>query len=110
MPIMPTPLKELKESCDICALPRCRTESCLDIWLDEKRFGLCKHHWMQYCDPDLEPKIRKQLKVLQRPAKENKNETAEALISICSRVANSPVLRVPSVTSGNQDDRLGEGD
>jgi len=94
---MPTPLKEFKASCDICALPRCRTESYLEIWLGKKRFGLCKHHWLLYCDSEQEPEIRKQLKVLQRPAKENRDETHQALVNICSRIANTSVLCVPPV-------------
>ena len=102
---MPIPLKELKESCDICALPRCRTESIVTIWLEpknartlcSKQFGLCEHHWLLYCDSEQEPEIRKQLRVLQRPAKENRDETHQALVSICSRIANTSVLRVPPV-------------
>lgn len=86
---MTTPTPNSKESCDICALSRCHAESMVEIWLQEKKFGLCHLHWHEYCDPDLEPEIRKRLKVLPRALKEDTNET---LVSICRRIANSAGL------------------
>ena len=117
---MPIATTTLKESGDLCALPRCRTESSIEIWLQRKRgpkkFGMCDRHWEMYCDPDTENRIRKQLKVLPRTRKETEDvvpdpgiETKPERISNLSDNANTNGVCLPSIQSGSKDDAVDAG-
>jgi len=112
---MPTATTTLKESGEICALPRCRTKSSLVIWLPTKKgrtcFGLCAHHWEQYCEPETEPRIRKSLKVLPRERKETEDvvrdpgiETKPERVSNIDDNANTNGVCLPSIQPGSKDD------